>query len=104
MGNYLVMKCACCENKFSQIEVLRLSSSRRDEIAKGLASKLHVIGARGTAQIVQINEMIVGAIYDYADQNEITRSDEICEAIESVFQDLNENLERVCEPILIDVQ
>ena len=103
MGNYPVMKCACCEKKLSQIEVLRLSATRSDVIASVLSDELKAIGARGTAQIVEIDQMIVGAIYEYADEQEIARSEEICQAVERVFDDLNDDVERTCDTRLIDV-
>jgi len=103
MGNYPVMKCACCENQFSEIEVLRLSAARSGVIVDVLANELRSIGAKGTAQIVEVDGMIIGAIYDYADRQDSQRSNVICSAIDRVFKDLNAHIEHACEARLIEV-
>lgn len=103
MGNYSVMKCACCDKKFSQIEVLRLSATRSREIAALLTVDLHTLGAKGSAELVEIDGMIVGVIYEYADQHESTHSEEICKTIGEVFEDLDQDIKRTCRPSFVDV-
>ena len=103
MGSYPVMKCFCCENKYSEIEVLRLSIFRQNVIAHLIAKNLKKIEAKGTVQIVEMDQMIVGAIYDYADQHEVNRADEICQEIERTFEDLDVEIRSACETTLIDV-
>lgn len=103
MGNYSVMKCACCENRYSQIKVLRLSAKRSDEILRYLSDKLKEIGAKGAAHIVEVDDLIVGAIYEYADKHESTHSDVICHAIDRAFDDINDDVECICDPRYIEV-
>jgi hypothetical protein len=103
MRNYPILKCQCCEDKYSEIDV-KPTSLRQLSLAKfKLNLAIKAIQGRGKLQIVKMDGLIIGAIYDYADAEEVARRAEFFSAIEKVFEDISSVVQETCKPVLIDV-
>lgn len=103
MRNYPILKCPCCEDKYSEIDV-KPTSLRHLSLAKfKLTVAIKAIHGRGKLQIVKMDGLIIGVIYDYADAEEVARSVDIFAAIERVFEDISAVVKATCKPVLIDV-
>lgn len=92
MNNQLVKACDCCDKKFSHIGIPHLPLGKLKHLSASLINAIKKSNIKGSLSLVFVDELIIGIDYEYASDQELALSEEICQTIYETSKDFFEIL------------